>query len=304
MPSSIKQHRHHLRLFNLLLIPLAVIPIFAGWVGDVAKDWFGGGELSPADPWLFAIGLSGVLLLALVILTTGRKLLGVEDIEESAGVAPRRVVIALLSPCKNLSAPGSGEDASVWRVKDFRNADKLVSLSGLTLDQVIDPEFRLEDGSPLPQWSWQQTLRAAHHHGEKLERLVLIGSEGESGSGTPEQLDLAKRFFSYYLPDKVYVLGEPQRDGAGYDNHWQADFEKLDDLRRLLKRVLKDLNKADYTDTDIIIDCTGGQKTASIACALVTLDRPDLMFQYVGTGPGPRTGKVIGFNVVTETRAD
>jgi hypothetical protein len=295
---------HHLRLFTLLLIPLAVIPIFSGWVGDIAKDWLGGDELSSADFWLFGFGLGGVLLLALVILMTGRKLLGVENIEESADVVPRRVVIALLSPCKNLSPPRPGEDASAWRVKDLRNADKLGPLMGLNLDQVIDPVFRLEDGNPLPQWSWQQTIRAAHHHGEKLERVVLIGSEGQSGSGTTEQLDLAKRFFSYYFPGKVYILGEPQRDGTGYDSHWQADFEKLDDLRRLLKRALADLHKDDYADADIIIDCTGGQKTASIACALVTLDRPDLIFQYVGTGPGPRTGKIIGFNVVTETRAD
>jgi len=297
------KYRQHLRLFTLLLIPLAVIPIFAGWVGDIAKDWFGGVELSGADPWLLGVGLAGTPLLALLILLTGRKLLGVEDIEESADVAPHRVLVALLSPCKNLIPPGPGEDASAWQVADRSRADP-ISLAGLSLVQVIDPKYRQPDGSPLPQWSWQQTLRAAHHHGETLERLVLFGSEGEGGSGAVEQLDLADRFFSHYFPGKVHILGKPQRGGAGYDSHWQADFEKLADLRCLLKRMLKDLNKADYADADIIIDCTGGQKTASIACALVTLDRPDLMFQYVGTGPGPRTGKVIGFNVVTETRAD
>lgn len=304
MPQFRKISRHHLRLFTLLLIPLAAIPIFAGWVGDIAKDWLGGVELSGADPWMFGIGLGGVLVLALVILMTGRKLLGVEDIEESADVGARRVVVALLSPCKNLSPPGSGEDPSAWRVKDIRRSGTEAPLAGLGLAQVIDPEYRQSDGNPLPQWTWQQTLRAAHHHGETLERLVLIGSEGEGGSGTTEQLDLADRFFSHYFSGKVHILGKPHRDGAGYDSHWQADFEKLDDLRRLLKRTLKDLQKAGYADADIIIDCTGGQKTASIACALITLDRPDLMFQYVGTGPGPRTGKVIGFNVATETRVD
>ncbi|MCX8018379.1 MAG: hypothetical protein N2690_10835, partial [Rhodocyclaceae bacterium] len=35
---------------------------------------------------------------------------------------------------------------------------------------------------------------------------------------------------------------------------------------------------------DIVIDVTGGQKTASIAGALVTLDNRDLIFQYVPTG--------------------
>lgn len=293
--------KNKLRLFTLLLIPLAVIPIFAGWVGDVSKDWFGGKGLSAADPWLFGIGLVGVMILAFLIYSVGHRLLGIENIEESTDVPPHAVVIALLSPCLNLQPPAADEEAAAWRIADSRNQDTVVSLAKLALADVINPGFKQPDGNKLPQWTWQQTLRAACHHGDKLQRLVLIGSEGTGGSGTPEQLSLAKQFFSHYFPGKVHVLGEPKRDGDAYDTHSQADFEKLDDLRRLLKRVLKDLNKAGFPDSDIIIDCTGGQKIASIACALVTLDRPDLMFQYVGTHE--RNGKVIGFNAVTESRS-
>ncbi|MCB1866618.1 MAG: hypothetical protein KDG50_14465 [Chromatiales bacterium] len=292
--------RKNLRLFTLLLVPLAVVPVFAGWVGDILKDWFADAELSSADPWLFGVGLVGVLLLAVVILATGRKLLGIEDIQESDNVAPHRVLVALLSPCENLHPPSEGEDASAWRVVNPHRPDHTASLSGLTLEQVIDPKFRFVNGNKLPLWNWQQTLRAAHHHDDALEQLVLIGSEG--GSGTTAQLSLAEKFFSHYFPGKVQIKGKPKVVGGDYDTHWQADFEKLDDLRRLLKRTLKDLNRGGYTDDDIIIDCTGGQKIASIACALVTLDRPDLMFQYVGTGQH-RIGRILGFNAVTESRA-
>jgi hypothetical protein len=35
----------------------------------------------------------------------------------------------------------------------------------------------------------------------------------------------------------------------------------------------------------IAIDVTGGQKTASVAAAMFTLDKRDLVFQYVSTTP-------------------
>ena len=289
--------KHYFRLFSLLIAPLAVIPIFAGWVGDITKDWLTKG-FSIAEFWLFCMGVIGIVLLAVFILWTGRNFLGVANIEETKNVKPHRVVIALLSPCKNLKPP-IGEDASSWCVEDTRNENNSVSLKGLSLSQVIDPAYCQPNGEPLPQWSWQQTLRAAHHHREKLKCLVLIGSEG--GSGTKEQLDLAQQFFDHYFPGKVSIQGKSEHHGLPYDSHWQADFEKLDDLRRLLQRVLKRLHRDNYKDEDIVIDCTGGQKIASIACVLVTLDRPKLMFQYVGTGD--RAGRITGFNVVNESRS-
>lgn len=299
MPIPTNRYLSNLRLFALLLVPLTVIPILAGWVGDISKAWFDGKLLSNIDFWLFYGGLVGILIFAGGILFIGRKLLPIDNIEET-DVAPRRVLIALLSPCPNLTPPGPDEDASSWRVQDQGKTDIGAPLTGLSLDKVIDPKATLPDGGRRPTWRWQQTLRAAHHHGDKLKRLVLIGSL--DGSGTNEQLQLADRFFSYYFPGKVHILGSPKGADEDFDSHWQADFEKLDDIRRLLLRAIKELRRApnNYTDKDIIIDCTGGFKTASIACALVTFDRPDLMFQYVGTGK--RTGKILGYNVVTEAR--
>jgi len=57
-----------------------------------------------------------------------------------------------------------------------------------------------------------------------------------------------------------------------------------------------------YADNKNIVDLRTRCKIAGIGCALIALDRSDLMFQYVGTGLRP--GKVLGFNVVAETRGD
>ena len=289
-------NKHRIRLFIQLLLMLALLPVFAGWLGDVFKDWVGGQSLSQADPYLAIIGLVAILLIAWWMLKTGEELVGVANIEETSVVVPHKSVIALLSPCKNLVPPENGGDD--WRVKD--RSGREASLAGRTLDQITEKEATDAQGQQLPQWTWQQILRAAHHHGNALEKLVLLGSTG--GSGTDQQLRLARRFFKHYFPGKVMVMGLPEGDPDTSGAGWTADFEKLDDLSHLLLKTLKHLRKQQgYQDKDIIIDCTGGQKIASIACALVTLDRPKLSFQYVGTGA--RTGRVIGFNVVTESRA-
>ena len=195
------------------------------------------------------------------------------------------MVVALLSPCVNLKQSENGE----WQVIEKRDNNEIAHPLGKTLDKLVGKD------SGLPQWPWQQILRAAYYHGDALQKLVLVGSL--NGSGKKEQLDLAYEFFSTYFPGKVVILGRPALPGGNYDSRWQADFEDLEGLSKLLRTILRELYKDtnSYTDHDIIIDCTGGLKVASIAAALVTLDRPDLMFQYVGTGEN--TGRLLGFNV-------
>jgi hypothetical protein len=53
---------------------------------------------------------------------------------------------------------------------------------------------------------------------------------------------------------------------------------------RCLQEAVSVCEKEGYDEDDIIIDVTGGFKTASIAGAMVTLNR-HVCFQYVGTVP-------------------
>ena len=175
-------NKHRFLLFIQLLLMIALLPVFAGWLGDVLKDWFGGQDLNQADPYLALSGFVAIIFIAWWMFKTGEKLVGVADIEETSGVTPHKAVIALLSPCKNLIPPENGDED--WRVADRDGHE--TSLAGCTLDQITKKKATDAGGQPLPQWTWQQILRAAHHHGDGLEKLVLLGST--DGSGTDQQL--------------------------------------------------------------------------------------------------------------------
>lgn len=280
-----------LRIFALFLIPLVLLPIFAGWVGDLVKERVEDPQgITSGEWWLFAIGLVGLFLSLLLAVREGRKLIPARVVDQRQGVKPHSVLVALLSPCNNLERI-DGPTGPEWQVRD-QKTDHKASLSGRSLD-----ELRRVDRN-LPQWTWQQTLRATYPHREGLERLVLLGSK--NGSGTPSQLNLAHDFFSTWFSGKVEVLGKAGVSSETDPDSWCVDFEDLDATQAVLRRAIERLRRCEhhYQDTDIVIDVTGGPKTASIAAAMVTLDRPDLTFQYVGTGSNAE--KIFGFNVTTE----
>ena len=283
-----------LKIAVVLLVLLSLVPILSGWLGDIGRDWINGTLPSARDCVLLMLAVVIILLFAYYLAHKSQQYLSVQKIKQSDKVKLRKVVITMLSPIKKplqLIYPADDGEPSAWMLT---TPEKEISLLGLTLDDVVHKEA---DMLRLP---WQQTLRAAHHHNEKLEKLVLIGSSGKTGSGT--QLELAHDFFSYYFPDKVSIMGA-DIEGKKFDLEWQADFENLDDLRELLAKTLKTLQKEGYKQKDIVIDCTGGQKTASIAGVLMTLDKPDLACQYVRTDGGDNTGKVLGFDAVNEPRS-
>lgn len=268
-----------------LLIPLAFIPPLTGWLGDILKDWITKGieqddwTFGKADLWLIVIGSILLAVLLCLVYRASKQLVSPSIIaqHQDGEVEAHPVLITLLSLQSGLEASEGG-----WRVKGQALPD--------TLDATCDPERSISG------LSWQQNLRAARHHVKNgaLKKLILIGSLSEkAGSGTPESLQLARQFFTHYLKDKnVEILAPGLENPAVYS----PDFEKLEATRHALKKAIE---YSGASDKDIIIDVTGGQKTASIAAMMVTLDRKDLMFQYVGTGS--QTGRIFGFNVITET---
>jgi hypothetical protein len=272
-------------VWSLVILLLCVLPILAGWAGDVLKSWLIGEKVTVVEWCLFIAAAVLLPLFAAIVVAKGRKLMPTRMVEQAPQLTARRVVIALLSPCNNLRRNPRGDG---WEV--IKADGSVTCLKGVSLEQMVRSD------SGLPQWTWQQTLRAAYHHRDQLEKLVLVGSRG--GSGADEQLGLAYAFFSSHFPGRVEILGRSV-NGAKHDPHWQADFEDLAGLLYLLRSLLGRLESTNiYRDADIVIDCTGGFKTASIAAALVTLDRPELIFQYVGTGE--HAGRVLAFNAVSE----
>lgn len=255
----------HQKLLFLSALALVVLPVFTGWIGDIIKswwlnnqDWAGGHPLLVAFFCLIAV----VLSLYMVVLLS-KVLLRVEI--QPVPVTPHTAVITLLS---NQSNPSRVSDGS-WKFGDQ-------SLPA-TLDEICG-------AAEIPGFKWQQNLRAARHHRQNLKWLCLLGSSGANGSA--RNLDVAEQLFRHYLPGIEIVT--PLRGDLA------PDFE---DLRQTCDVLRMLVDECRYDERDIVIDITGGQKTASVAAALVTLDRHDLMFQYVGTQE--HAGKILGFEAKT-----
>lgn len=276
-----RQLLDHKNAIWLLIILLVLLPVFTAWIGDILKDawtacWAeeGCSSFSTVDLSLLAIAVSLAAAALYGVHRLGREFISPRIVKQQQNdVQPHPVVIALLSPQKELTL----HDGQ-WMLNNGPLSDNIRHL--------VDP------GLKLSGFTWQQTLRAGHHHHKDgtLQKLLLIGSHGNGGSGSGTALELAKAFFGHYFPG-IEVLAPGIQNPAIYS----PDFEDLEATRAALKKAI---TLCGAKDRDIIIDITGGQKTASIAATLVTLDRADLMFQYVGTGDN--TGKIYGFDAVTE----
>jgi hypothetical protein len=84
-----------LTIFIALLLPLAIVPILAGWVGDIIKDWSSGASPFPSHLGLLIASFT-LLLAAAWVVWKGRRLL------------PSRLLVQ--SPSLSSTAPG----ASRW----------------------------------------------------------------------------------------------------------------------------------------------------------------------------------------------
>ncbi|MEI7844090.1 MAG: hypothetical protein WCI39_13785 [Gallionellaceae bacterium] len=262
----------------MVLSGLVLLPIMSGWIGDIARELFNGERISPIDGGLFGIALLVAVLIVLFAYGYSKRLLPPRLISENSNPDHRAVLIAMLSENRGIK---------------LDEKEDLVFDDGTQLPETLNAAI----SSKLPSFTWQQVLRAAQKHQPELEVIYLIASK--NGSGTPESLKIAEKFFTKYFPGKVKIHGYVN----GHSNlGCFPNFNLLEDVRLALGNVLRDAKKANYSDKRIMIDCTGGMKTTSIAAAFVTLDRPDLQFQYMGTGAD--TGSVLAYNLVTQKRYD
>lgn len=170
-----------------------------------------------------------------------------------------RSVILLVSPQRPQAVNPEWESQAVFPLV-FSEADKSVTIAGKDLKEdisALDP-FR---------WNWQQLLRAVAPHVESVERIHLVGSGGE---GSFQELGICEAILRQYLPRAKFTRTEVK------------DFEDFAGFIESVGRIMEAEVKGGLKETDVIVDVTGGQKTASIAAAMVTLDKR-VRFQYVQT---------------------
>jgi hypothetical protein len=172
---------------------------------------------------------------------------------------PHSSLILLVSP----QNPKFLEDPLAFPLQ-IRTGSSDIALKGERLDVDIEELNKV-------RWNWQQLLRAIVPHVSRLQRVHLIGSPAPTGSF--DQLPLAKTFLERYLP------------GVTFDSvPTPIDFEDFNVLVERIHKILKEEKERGTEEKDIIIDVTGGFKTASIAAASVTLNSR-VTFQYVQTVP-------------------
>ena len=133
------------------------------------------------------------------------------------------------------------------------------------------------------RFPWQQILRGIAAHGDTVKTVHLLASKSKNPNDTLDSFkDLAacKMLLEHYgLKVECFDKG--------------LDFEDVHALGQALESLIKQRKKSHRQSNDIMIDCTGGTKTTSIAAAMVTLHHPDISFQYV-----THQGKVFAYNIV------
>lgn len=158
------------------------------------------------------------------------------------------------------------------------------------------------------QWSWQQILRGVCHHYNSAKYIYIIGSDDtyktEIINGITEKVKDKDGSFMYLDNAKSLLLAY-KKDLVIETHETSVNFENFNALRSALAtsirwmRTTDELKREVVNDKDMVIDITGGQKTASITGAMVTLDN-NLTFQYVQTGGD---NKVISFDVISQAPA-
>lgn len=273
----IRKHRNALAVFAGTLS----FSVGTSWVAD-AIDW----KEKTFSDGMFATGLALGILGAYLAIHFGKKLFSVTSLSQKAGTHPHKVLFIFMSAAQ--TPPSRKEDRWV-----LENNGQSVELDP-RLEEVLQQQIK---GIPFP---WQQTLRAIKAHyvpgGGGVEAIYLIGSKDErkdKPNGSHGQLDRAIELIRFYFPQLKTIEARPRDQGV--------DFEDMKALLDLLRELMEEAKQAGYKEEDIMIDITGGQKTNSIAGALVTIHHPKLEFQYVGTR-APYTLKT--FNAVAVEHGD
>lgn len=273
-----KTPEHRDAIFNIILVFLLIL--LQSWIADGVKDHI----LRPLRGWLekcLSVEIPNMPVLALMIavglglawlLYQRRRTflpLQIQRIGEPDDVIPHAVLVLTMSLTGQW-----GVDKIKMQLT--RKGDPL-ELSG-TLDEAL---ARMAALGEREKFSWEQLLRAVAVHKGKLRKVVLIGSPGPSGTALRfDECRWLIRLYFPFLPEDAFEKKE-------------AGFDHLDDLIQVFQSVIRGESRH---KKEIVIDVTGGTNVVSIAAAMVTLEHPEIEFQYVETHDEK---KIRSFNVIS-----
>lgn len=130
--------------------------------------------------------------------------------------------------------------------------------------------------------NWQQNIRAIAAHGSLLKAVYVLPSE-ESENNIDDFLKPLRKKLPHIAvkcvsnEDGTPFSPSSRMEGRSYENYAYVH----EGLKRAIRQAEGDFGETDLS-RDICIDVTAGQKTFSIAGAIVTLNN-DLLLGYVTT---------------------
>jgi len=261
----------------LIAFTAVLFIISSSWTTDLMIHWVRHPELvGHWLEWLIApMLLMASLVLAYVLSTRFQY---VDILKPKAQIKSKKALILSVSNTNRFDFLREGDKASLKFMS--RNGDDQAPIP-LTAD--LQRDYSTLD--KVSRWNWTPLLRAIEPHKQSLKEIRLLVSSGEGGSHS-QAGDLA-RLLAFYLPD-VHIESLPS-----------VSFAEPDDVLFAIRKAIEDLRQSGYQEKDIVIDITGGTKTATIGGALATLYHPSASFQYVLT-EGNKS--VLSYNVTATTR--
>ncbi len=265
-------------IFNLFLAYTMILT--QSWVADGIEGqelfpWWTGGIKAGSGSfiWVVEAGLLIVSVVCAVWLYERRRTflpLQVQRIGEPGKVAPHRVLVLSISLT-----------SWKWSPDKLEQKDRTVDLPD-TLESALTVMSAL---GGREKFTWEQMLRAVAAHRERLELIILVGSKGEHG--TAKSFDACRDMILHYFPNLPETAIEKR----------EADFESLDDLIGKYRQIIHGESRR---KNEIMIDVTSGTKVVSIAAAMVTLEHPEIEFEYIETDGNKR---VRSFNITSKSNA-
>lgn len=254
-----------LRRFLSIVFAAMLVVVFGDWAATLVIN-----VLSHRLPlWFQGIGAFSLLTVGIVLAYhAGIRLQRVRVVRSESEVRPCRVLVLPVSVPRNprgLAVSASGSD-----VVELTIDNAVITLTGDLKRDIA------EIGRHKHDWQWLQLLRGLEPHLTTVERIILLGSEGEAGSFC--QLPKLRRLLSFYVDT----------------GHVECVFHKIDfrniepalgKLDKIISEQLQDgSHKPRLRAHEVTIDITGGPKTLSVAGASSTLRYPEMSFQYVYVG--------------------
>ena len=175
----------------------------------------------------------------------------------------------------------------------------LQGFSGKKKLEKFEENYEARKTRGEPPHPWQQTVRAINHHVrwtddviDNFPYLSILTSAGERGSHEEQQRKNFKALLDDLYGDALNRKLQKIDDFLRFQEKG-IDFENVDEVFDCIVSEIEYLRRTHkWTEKQIVMDATGGQKPCSIAVGYVTLRSPDLLFQYV-----TNDGEVKNYNV-------